>query len=1451
MFNYRKVLGFFAMVCIIAGLAGCGGASGTKSDTTPIKTCGNFQVVLADGSCGTPPPPPPCPDGYIRATPDSACVKSDFVMPTLPASVADDEAVIYINKEDKNFAGYSLYTWNDSSCGGWDTPSADWSDISKQVSTETPDPIYGAYFIVKLKPQPNCGNFIVRKPGFSRNEDQTENLSLNLVQSTALFNRRYFVIVDPANLRNSRTSALPICINDKCEAFKPPKLAISNVSAHWIDQTTILWDRQVTDVKLYVANDGGKISANEDGSVANASVLASLTPTSWTDAQRALVPHLATANFNAYAINLSSDAIKAALKKELVLVGLASDGRMYGTRVQNPQVLDALYTAGANDANEAKLGLSYSGNNVTASVWAPTATAVELRVFDDDLKLSSTKTMTEDKATGIWSYTGAKSELDRKFYRYRVTGFNQFTNKIEALETSDPESVSLSPNGLHSQFVNLNDADLKPSGWDVQVVPEVASPEAISIYETHVRDFSIDDQSTPIAHRGKYLAFTDTNSAPVKHLKALADAGLTHVHLLPIADGSSINENFGEQINLDSYVFELCALQNTAIVCNGAEKPNATLRTVLKSYAGNSDKQRRLMDSLNGYDGFNWNYDPQHFNAPDGSYASNAKGTARILETRAMNMALHNLGLRVVMDVVYPHMAAAGVKTANATFDKIVPGYYFRQNISSGAVENGTNAGADTATEHVMAAKFMSDSLVQWASQYKVDGFRFDQSGYMPKAALVNAQTAVKAVDPDNYFYAEAWTASGGTSIARLGEQAMASQVPLAGTGIGTFNDRIRNPLRSLAMVNGGNLDVVRAGLAGNLSEFRLKAKSGKTVKANFYGAYNLDPQEAVNYVDKHDNEALWDWMHRPNALPANTSIENRVRIQNLILSVPTLSQGVAFFHAGSDILRSKSMSSNSYNSGDWFNLLDFTKQTNNWRVGLPPTRDTSDDNILAAFADEQSKPTPALIQKSSDVFNEFLKVNKSSPLFSLTTAADVFDRVGFHDGGVTQKDNLIIMSIDDGAGKVTGGTANRVDLDPNLDAIVIVFNGSATAVTQQVLTSTGFTLHSILKNSVDDAVRGASFSEGTGGGSFTVPAYTTAVFVKPQAGAQGAGLSSTATSGYEMPVPYADTAIYVRGQVSSAGWDATAVNKMKYEGNGIYAAYLTIPGGPAIFKIAEANWSQPNLGGGHAVVLNTPVTLAQGSNDNLSLDLPAGEYRFQLDASQSTTAPVLTVTEADVYQANPIYLPGSISSVGWSFAAGNKFTYEGSSIYAVNVDVANTGVYEFKVASQGWGPINMGGDGAVTLGEEATLIQGGGGNLSLNVTKPATYRFEVNARKPGAPVIKVYIDDLFKGNDIYVKGTVTSAQWDAKPENRLIYQGAGLYSRTFNIAANDYVFKIANADWTNPNLGAPSATLGEPTDLIQGSNDNIALKIPTTGDYTFTVDTTKADAITVTVDKK
>lgn len=1451
MFNYQKVLGLFGLVCIVAGLAGCGGASGTDSDTTPIKTCGNFQIVLADGSCGAPPPPPPCPEGFIRATPDSACVKSDFKLPTKPATVAADEAVIYFNKEDKSFAGYTLYTWQACSTT-WLNPSSGWADESQVIqgtTKEEADPIYGAYFVVKLTPGGTCGNFIIRSAGQAR---QTNDLTIPTATTGSPFDRRYFVIADASDLRNSRVSALPICINDICEEYAEPKLAISNIAAHWVDATTILWDNDVASVKLYAANDGVKITANDDGSVVGGIVVATLSSTSVSSAQRALVPHLQ--NYKAYALNLTADVIKSLLKKELVIIGQKPSGALVGTRLQTAHVLDALYTAGANDANEAKLGVTYSSGNAGVSVWAPTASKVELRVYTAALAIESTKAMTEDKVTGIWSYSAPKAELDRKFYRYRVTVFNAFTNKTEVLETTDPESISLSTNGLHSQFVDLNDADVKPSGWDNHLVPEVASPEAMSIYETHVRDFSANDQSTPLTHRGKYLAFTDTNTAPVKHLKVLADAGLTHVHLLPIADGSSIKEEPADLINLDSFVFELCAAQSprdSAIVCNGAEKPNATLRSVMQKYAGNSDKQRSLMDSLKDFDSFNWGYDPEHFNAPEGSYATNAMGVTRILEARAMNMALHNLGLRVVYDVVYPHMAAAGVKTANSTFDKIVPGYYFRQNPVSGSVETGTGAGPDTATEHVMAGKFVTDSLVQWASAYKVDSFRFDQSGYMPKSVLLAAQAAVTAVDPDNYFYAEAWTAGGGSSGDRIAERA--SQVPLAGTGIGTFNDRARNPLRELALVNGGKLDAVRAGLAGNLADFQLLSKSGKTVKASSagIGAYNLDPQEAINYVEKHDNETLWDWMHKPNVLPANTTIENRVRIQDLTLAVPLLSQGIPFIQAGSDILRSKSMSSNSYNAGDWFNLLDFTKQTNNWIVGLPPASDSSDANILLAFADEQAKPTPLLIQKSSDVFNELLKISKSSPLFSLTTAADVMDRVGFHDGGVTQRDNLIVMSIDDGAGKVTGTQTNRADLDPAVDAIVVIFNGSAAGVSQRVLTSAGFTLHSVQKTSVDDAVRTATFTAGTGGGTFMVPAYTAAVFVKAQVGAQAAGLSATATSGYEPPVPFGDTAVYVRGGVSPAGWDATVANRMKYEGNGIYSVILNVPAGTNEFKIAEANWSLPNLGSSQVVAVDSPVTLTQGSNDNLRITLAtAGTYRFELNALQSTTAPILTVTNPDTFGTTAVHLRGTVSTTGWDAMVGNQLVYEGNSIYALHLDMV-PGDYVFKVASSDWSTFNMGTSSAVTLGSELPIVQGSNDNIPIKITTAGTYRFEVNTRKPAAPVVKVYIDDLFKNTPIYARGTVSATGWDAAAGNRFVYQGAGLYTLALTISAGDYVFKVAETNWSNPNLGAPEAAIGVATDLIQGSNDNIAVKIPATGDYLLTVNTTKADAITVTVDSK
>lgn len=1480
-----KPLGLAALVFSMLVLTSCGGGSGTDNKSVDLPSCRDPLVLLDNGTCGEPRDPyvpPPCPEGQVRN--GAECVVPDFPVPEKIAG--PNEAVIYVNVDSDtkldSFASYNLHLWQD--CGnGWGSSVVDGKGASWAIPTTWPngpgvaskddgpigvrhDPYYGAYFVIPISATGTCGNYIIKTPGGAA---QTNDLQINIKRDDSDYARMAWVIVNTDNMRNSRVSALPICINDVC-TLKRPLLSITDVEAHWISPRTIVWNREFAaskKVEIYRSTEGG-MSAAEDGSIAGGQLLATLNagrPLS--DAEKALVPHLSS--YIAYDLpaSISIDTIKSALKDELLILGRydsletnssgasVSVERGRATRIQLPRVLDALYTAASNDADEAKLGVNYA-SGVGVSVWAPAAQNVELRIYSGDpLRLADSKAMQWDANTGIWSYTGSAAELDRKFYRFRVTTYNAQAKKVQRLEVTDPYSISLATNGRYSQFVNLNDADTKPAGWDGHSIPEVVAPEAMTIYEGHVRDFSINDQSTPAAYRGKYMAFTESNSAPVAHLRELVSAGLTHLHLLPSNDSSNIEEDVNAQVNLDSYIFELCQkVPNKASVsvCDGSVSNGATLRGVLEGFDPQSDKARSLIAAIANLDGFNWGYDPQHFNAPEGSYATNPNGIARVKEMRAMNMALHQLGLRVVMDVVYPHTVSSGNQAANSVFDKVVPGYYYRTNPATGEPETGTGAGPDTATEHRMMGKFVADSVVQWADAYKVDGFRFDQSGYMPKSVLVDAYNAVKAVDADNYFYAEAWTPGGGSSGDRIAERS--TQEALAGTGIGTFNDRMRNPLQQMALVKGDSLDAVRAGLAGNLKDFMLKTKSGAVIKAATVGAYNLDPQEAINYVEKHDNETLWDWMHRPGALPADMFLANRVRVDSLTLSVPVLSQGVPFIQMGSDLLRSKSMSPNSYNAGDWFNAVDFTKQSNNWGVGLPPElRDgVTDDYVKTLFSNPNTKPAAADIAKSSAVFNEFLKIASGSPLFSLQTAGQVMDRLGFHDGGKTQVAGLIVMSIDDGVGTVAGTDSTaRADLDKAVDAVVVVINGTASAQSPKIKTASGFVLHQVQQASADATVRGASFAVDGENGVFTVPAYTTAVFVKPQAGAQGVGLAANVSIGSSVAVPYGDTALYVRGDVSAAGWDATAANRMTYEGDGIYAAYLNVTAGSHNFKVAEANWSNPNLGSNQPIAVGGSITLAQGSNDNIAITVAtSGTYRFELDASVSTTAPTLKVIDPDTYKATSVYLRGTVTASGWGDTnAGNQLVHEGKSIYAISVAMT-PGDYMFKVASSDWSTVNLGSATAVTLGDAVGLTQGSNDNLLLTIATAGNYRFEVDARNPAAPAIKVYREDLFAATPVYLRGTVSSAGWgDTNSVNRLVYTGKGLYTQTLTMAAGDYMFKVAEANWSNPNLGGPAAVLGQPTELTQGSNDNIGLSITTAGDYRFTLDTTSQNAITITVD--
>jgi pullulanase-type alpha-1,6-glucosidase len=287
--------------------------------------------------------------------------------------------------------------------------------------------------------------------------------------------------------------------------------------------------------------------------------------------------------------------------------------------------------------------------------------------------------------------------------------------------------------------------------------------------------------------------------------------------------------------------------------------------------------------------------------------------------------------------------------------------------------------------------------------------------------------------------------------------------------------------------------DQIRVGLAGNLRDYTFTNAAGDTVTGADipYNAsptgYTLDPQEHIVYISAHDNETLWDILEYKQ-LPDITTAD-LVRIQNLGNSIVLLSQGVPFFHAGDDMLRSKSMDRNSYNSGDWFNALDFTYQSNNFGVGLPPTGDNQDNwpTIQPLLANPDLKPTSDDILAAVSHFEEFLQIRKSSKLFRLETAQDIQDRLTFLNVGPDQTPGLIVMSISDEVGD---------DLDPNAERIIVLFNASADAMTfsDESLQGLNLELHPVLANSSDPVVQTSAFDAETG--TFTMPERTAAVFV-------------------------------------------------------------------------------------------------------------------------------------------------------------------------------------------------------------------------------------------------------------------------------------------------------------------------------------------------------------------
>jgi pullulanase len=873
----------------------------------------------------------------------------------------------------------------------------------------------------------------------------------------------------------------------------PPAISygnLANATAHWLSADTLAWPGAPASAsyKLFYAANGGLGSAPEgvtgaDGSV-NLTAAGELPPE-----LKAKYPHLGAAT----ALKLSAADVSALAGKvsgQFALAQYNAAGNLVQvTSLQTAGMLDQLFAANAANAT---LGVSFGRTGVpTFRVWAPTAKSLALNVYADASTAAATSVpMAKDAASGVWQYTAPNAGwTNRAYYTYTVNVLSRWAgNRVVSNVVTDPYSLSLNANGQRSFVANLDSPALKPDGWDHQRIPRLDSPTDISLYELQVRDFSASDMSVPPAHRGKFMAFAEAGSNGMQHLRKLQRAGLTHIHLLPSFDMASVNETG----------------------CTTPSIPNA---------AANSDAQQAAVAASENSDCFNWGYDPVHYTSPDGSYATDANnGAVRVREFRAMVKSLHDEGLRVTMDVVYNHTSGSQ-QGPTSVLDKIVPTYYYRLNAKGDIVND--SCCADTAAENAMMAKLMIDSVVTWATQYKVDSFRFDIMGLHPLPVITRLQAAVnQAAQRDIYLYGEAWNFGNVANDARF---VQARQSNMFGTGIGSFNDRLRDAVRGGGCCDGGSAlvsqqgfingawydpngsstqtkddllrlgDLVKVGLSGTLRDYSFTDRFGavrKNSQVDYFGqgaGFAANPGETINYVEAHDNQTLFDL--NAYKLPSLTSLADRVRVQNLGAAINMLSQGVPFFHAGQEILRSKSMDRDSYNAGDWFNRLDYSYQSNNFGVGLPMAGPNSGhwDLMSPILANPLIKPDTAAIVSARDYFIDLLEIRNDTSLFRLRTAQDVINRLKFHNTGPQQIAGLIAMSID----------GNRHE-DAKYKSVTAFFNVDKVAkdITIAELRGRNLKLHKVQRKSRSDVLaKTAVYDRNTG--SFRIPPRTTVVFVE------------------------------------------------------------------------------------------------------------------------------------------------------------------------------------------------------------------------------------------------------------------------------------------------------------------------------------------------------------------
>ena len=629
------------------------------------------------------------------------------------------------------------------------------------------------------------------------------------------------------------------------------------------------------------------------------------------------------------------------------------------------QALDKEYAYDGND-----LGCTYTKNATTFKVWAPTASAVKVNLYatGSDLEEGNAKIGTYDlrkdmngyKWTGCWTLTLQGDHLN-VYYTYTVTSKALVTNKENTFETVDPYAKAVGVNGKRAMVVDLDATD--PEGWDKDAHVLVQEQTDAIVWEVVIRDFSSSATSgVSEENRGKYLAFTEDGTTLngegniatcIDYLKEL---GITHVQINPMFDFATVNET----------------------------KP--------------LDNQ------------YNWGYDPENYNVPEGSYSSNPyDGNVRINECKQMIQALHEAGIGVIMDVVYNHVYSAG----QSNFQRIVPNYYFRFQ-DKGAWVSGSGCGNDTASERAMFRKFMVDSCRYWVEEYHIDGFRFDLMGVHDVETMNLIREELDKIDSRIIMYGEGWeaentlydyTTCAGTKT--LGANQKNAQY--LSNRIACFNDEIRDHIK---------------GEVFNLEEKGFVQGEGlaymgvvNSILANTVGEevewLATSPSQTVTYTSCHDNHALYD---RLVASVYGKDSEYRQRYNDLIAmnkisaGIVLTSQGISFMMAGEEMARSKDGDTNSYKSSPELNAIDWELLTENadlvsYYRGLIDIR-----NAFSPFTESTNK-----YADSYTIFADTKEIVNENPTSSADEIIYSADLIGFTVKNDTQgewKELAVIFNV-------------------------------------------------------------------------------------------------------------------------------------------------------------------------------------------------------------------------------------------------------------------------------------------------------------------------------------------------------------------------------------------------------------------------------------------------------